>query len=198
MIFGHELVAMQRDSTPQAGRPRARVGPRQVPVGTFVREVAELDQPARQRESAIEVGDARGDVRVGAVPHDAVLLVQVEAQHDEELHERARLRRAFDQAPLDAAGDGILGAEVVLRLVAQERADVARGGKADARDDRVVDLVEELVQLGRVEAVAQADRASCPACPGTAPCCSRRTPSLPARPASRRSARPSSSPTRSC
>ncbi len=147
---------MQRDITPQAGRPRAASG-----HGRY----QSAPSCARSRNSTSPPGSENRRLRsvtraamFGLAPSHTMrsFSSRLNPSMMRSFTNVPGLRRAFDQAPLHAAGHGVLGTEIVIRFVAKERADVARGGKADARDDRVVDRVEELVQLGRIEAVAQA------------------------------------------
>src|SRR5262249_37265627 len=64
---------------------------------------------------------------------------------------------APDADLLSAEGQGIAIALVVLSLVAQERADVARDGIPEAHDLGTDCTVDQLVELVRLEPVEQAD-----------------------------------------
>ena len=45
-------------------------------------QLVRRDEPAGKREAAIEIGEARGDVRVHAVPDDAAAFVLVEPEQE--------------------------------------------------------------------------------------------------------------------
>src|SRR5260370_35270594 len=64
---------------------------------------------------------------------------------------------AAADGPFDAARQRVWIAQVVLSFVLKERADVPPGGKADAEDVGVPGGVDHLVQLGRIEAIVQAN-----------------------------------------
>src|SRR5438045_7876830 len=75
---------------------------------------------------------------------------------DEVPGEVARLRRAADDRPLDGAGERVGGAEIVLGFVLEKRSDVTERRRAGTQHVRVLDGVDQLIELRRVEAVLQA------------------------------------------
>ncbi len=84
-------------------------------------ELVRRHEAAGKRETAIEIGESRGDVRVHPVPHDASALVLVEAEQQRQSQERPRLRAAFGDRVRDGARDRIRRARRVGFLVSEER-----------------------------------------------------------------------------
>jgi hypothetical protein len=72
-------------------------------------------------------------------------------------HEVARLRHAAHDRRLDRIAERIGRAHVVGRRVAEERLHVTERGCPDAEHVRIDDRVLQLIELGRIEAVLQAD-----------------------------------------
>ena len=97
-IFGHVFAGA---ASIEQARPQdacARCPPTASTTRAFVAELVRPDEAAWKREAAIEIGEARGDVRVHAVPHDAAALVLVEPEQQRQSQERSRLRAAFAQS----------------------------------------------------------------------------------------------------
>ena len=123
-----------------------RVVPIFPPHRRFVAKAVQLHVGAGRRESTIQVDDARGDVRVAAVPHDASGLVLIETEPDKRAQERAGLRAALRDPPAHHARHRIGRARRVGFLVAQERVQIARGREPDAEHERILHGVLELVE----------------------------------------------------
>ena len=102
-----------------------------------------------------------------AVEHDAALLVAVVAELDQRAHEAAALRAAHHDRLGVRDQHRIVVAGIVLRRGLEKRAEVARGGKAQAEHQRVLGAVGELVETADLESrrvadlgVVHADRAA--------------------------------------
>ena len=198
MIFGHELVAVQRVRMPARGvrarcrasrrtrrrpRARARAGPTR-PPGKAKRRLRSVTRAAM----------------FGLAPSHTMRFCSSRL--------KPSMMRSLTNVPdcdvpsimphFILPATGLAVPEVVGRRVAQERVDVARRRKTDAGDDGVVHRIEELVQLVRVEAVLETDALGDRACPGKAPCGSPRRPSRRRESRPRRPARLWRSPTRWC
>jgi hypothetical protein len=65
------------------------------PHGRFGAELVESNRATRQRKSSIHIEHARSDVRIAALPHDAVVFILIETEPDECTQESARLRAAL-------------------------------------------------------------------------------------------------------
>ena len=89
--------------------------------------------------------------------HDAAGLVLVHAEVNVVPGEVPRLRRAADDRPLDQPGERVRRAEIILRLVSEERCDIAECRGARAEHIGILDRVNELIELRWVKTVLQAD-----------------------------------------
>src|SRR5205823_498757 len=126
------------------------------PLRAFASHLVELEHAVGLAPARVVRHAPPGYERPGALVHDAARFVLVHAEEQEVPDEVARLRRAAHDLRLDRAGDRVGGAEIVLGLVAEERADIAERRGAGAEHVWVLDGVAELIKLGRVEAVLHA------------------------------------------
>ena len=90
---------------------------------------------------------------VGAVPYDAARFVLVETEINKRANEVARLRTAARECPPDVIRHRVVGAFVI----AQEGIQVARGGEADAQDQRILRGEHQLILECRIEAAFHAN-----------------------------------------
>ena len=101
---------------------------------------------ARQRESEVDRRLSRGDSREHTVPHDAAREIFVEAEVYERLDEVPGLRVADRDHVLMIPATGFGRACAIRGGVAEERDDVARRGQADAKHERILRRVDQLVE----------------------------------------------------
>src|ERR1700731_4798335 len=100
-------------------------------------------------EDPIRTGDPWND----AVEYLPLRLVFVESQIDVVTQISARLGAARGIGTRDVRVYGVGVASVVAGLVSQERRDIPRGSKAKPHDDRILGLVNQLIDLAVVEPV---------------------------------------------
>src|SRR5215831_5041635 len=96
-------------------------------------------------------------MRIGAVKHTTSHFILVESEQDESLQRIARLRHALRDAVSDPTGYGIQRTGLVLHLVAKEAGHVPHCRETDAKNLRIFDLIDDLIQRIGVEAVFDTD-----------------------------------------
>ena len=133
------------------------VGPRCPPLRAFRTLLIELQHAVRLSPTGI-VGNApaRND-RPGAVVHDPAGFVLIHPQVNVVARKVSRLRYAADDGLGDGAGDRVRRTEVVRCRVSEKRAHISERSGAGTQHIRILDLIDQLIQQGRIEAIPQAD-----------------------------------------
>ena len=154
------------------------IGPFRPPLRTFAARLVELEHAVGLRPAEVERHAAAGDDRPRTVLHLPSCLVFVEAEMEKRAQIVPGLRHAAADYKVDLTSKRICIAEVVLRLVTEERTDVTECGEPHTEHVRVTGSEDNLVELGHVIARLEADlrrvvRAQCRfGCPSRAlrPC----------------------------
>ena len=133
-----------------------RIGEREI-VGRI--EMIGLLAPRSHRlaKAKVERHEAAANMRKGAVENATSRLVTVEAERQQAADHPPALRAAFDDGQIVGSVHRIGGSRIVLVGIAQEGAEITRGGKSEAAHGRILGAVDQFVKMSRFEAVAIAE-----------------------------------------
>ena len=149
--IGRQTLVEQALRAPGQRIALTRIGERKI-IGRIKMVGLLAPRAHRLPEANIERHQAPADMRVGAVEHPAAGLIGIEAEREETADHAAALRRALDNRDIVLAIDRVRRAEVVLRRIAQEGAEVAHCGEAEAADRRVLGAIDQFVEAARLKA----------------------------------------------
>src|SRR5262249_60120369 len=143
-------VAAVKDA---ARRQAARlVGVGHPPLRPFAAGLIERERAIRLRPADVERDPAARDDGPHAVVHTALRFVLIKTEMQPAPEVIAGLRAAARNAARNTSRQRIRGTHIILVRIFEERRDIAPRRETDAKDVRIFRGVNNLIELGRIEA----------------------------------------------